>query len=282
MRATIWGCRGSLASPGPDTVRFGGQTSCVALGPVDDGELVVLDAGTGIRSLGLELRERHPRRIDLLITHLHTDHIEGLRFFDPLWDPSVRVTVWGPPSPLRSLRDRIAPFFAPPFFPVHLTDIPSRPEFRDAPSEPWPIGPFRVTASLIKHPGPTVGYRVELDGRVLAYLPDHEPALGTDLVGSRTEWISGFAIARRADLLLHDGQYTEREYEARVGWGHSSTDDAVAFARRVGAGRLVLFHHDPMHGDEALDGILAHARADGDGRPREILLARDGMVLDVS
>ena len=249
MRLTVWGCRGTLASPGPETVRYGGQTSCIAV-HLDDGTLVILDAGTGIRPFGMSLRGTHPRRVDVLITHLHTDHIEGLRFFPPFWDPSVEFRVWGPPAPLRSLEERVAPFFAPPFFPVHLRNVPSRPEFRDTPPGSWEIGSALVSAELIKHPGPAVGYRIEDAGRVLAYLPDHEPALGADLAAIQPEWISGLGLARGADLLVHDSQYTEAEYGECVGWGHSTPAHALTFAERSGAQRLALFHHDPLHSDD--------------------------------
>lgn len=259
MRATIWGCRGTLASPGPETVRYGGQTSCIAV-HLDDGSLVILDAGTGIRPLGMSLEGSHPRRVDLLITHLHTDHIEGLRFFSPFWDPTVEFRIWGPPAPLRSVEERIAPFFSPPFFPVHLRNVPSRPEFRDTPSGPWAIGSAVVSAELVKHPGPAVGYRIDEAGRTLAYLPDHEPGLGADLTAVEPEWISGLELARRADLLVHDAQYTQAEYDSRVGWGHSSTADAVTFAKRAGARRLVLFHHDPLHTDDHLEAMLTEAK----------------------
>ena len=280
MKVTIWGCRGSLASPGPETVRFGGQTSCVTV-HLSDGSLLILDAGTGIRRLGMALGHDHPERIDLFITHLHTDHIEGLRFFDPIWDPSVELNVWGPPSPIRELRSRIAPYFAPPFFPVHLRNIPSHPEFRDTPTTTWRIGSAAVTAQLVKHPGPTVGYRVEENGAALAYLPDHEPALGSDLSTVEAEWISGIALAEGAAVLLHDAQYTQEEYGERVGWGHSSTEDVVTFARRAGSRRLVLFHHDPLHTDEQLERILARANeatASGDG---QVELAREGMTFEL-
>jgi phosphoribosyl 1,2-cyclic phosphodiesterase len=259
MRATIWGCRGTIASPGPETVRYGGQTSCIAV-DLADGSLVILDAGTGIRSLGAFLDGSHPRRVDLLITHLHTDHIEGLRFFPPFWDPSVEFHIWGPPAPLRSLEQRIAPFFAPPFFPVHLRNVPSRPEFRDTPSEPWQIGSAVVSAALVKHPGPAVGYRIEEDGQSIAYLPDHEPGLGSDLASVEPEWISGLELARQADVLVHDAQYTQAEYSDRVGWGHSTTADAMTFAKRAEAQHLVLFHHDPMHTDGDLEAMLADAQ----------------------
>ena len=280
MKVRVWGCRGSLASPGPETVRFGGQTSCVSV-QLSDGSLLILDAGTGIRPLGMALGGDHPERIDVFITHLHTDHIEGLRFFDPIWDPSVELNVWGPPSPIRGLRSRIAPYFAPPFFPVHLRSIPSHPEFRDTPTRTWRIGSAAVTAQLIKHPGPTVGYRVEENGHALAYLPDHEPALGSDLSTVGTEWISGFALAEGSTVLLHDAQYTKAEYDERVGWGHSSTEDAVTFGRRAGAERLVLFHHDPLHTDGQLEGVLARAKELGASGPDEVELAREGMTFEL-
>jgi phosphoribosyl 1,2-cyclic phosphodiesterase len=281
MRATIWGCRGTLASPGPETVRYGGQTACIVV-ELDDGSVLILDAGTGIRPFGMSLDGASPRRVDLLITHLHTDHIEGLRFFSPFWDPAVEFRIWGPPAPLKGLEQRMGPFFAPPFFPVHLRDVPSRPDFRDAPSEPWTIGSATVTAELIKHPGPSVGYRIEDGGRTLAYLPDHEPGLGADLSSIGSRWISGFGLARNADLLVHDGQYTSAEYENRVGWGHSSTAEAVTFAQRAGARRLVLFHHDPLHTDDQLEAMLDEVRTMPAAGSVGVELAFEGETFDLS
>ena len=281
MRLTIWGCRGSVPTPGADTVTYGGNTSCVEVA-VDDGAAIVLDAGTGIRRLGLDLVQRGTRRIHLCLTHLHLDHLEGLRFFAPLWDERVVLDVWGPPSHLLSLRERIARSFSPPLFPVDLRDVPAEVTFHDVPSEPWSIDGVRFEAGVVLHPGPTVGYRIETAGASVAYIPDHEPALAGTIAGKPIDWISGASLASGVDALLHDAQYFEDEYEARIGWGHSSVADAVAFARAVGAVRLVLFHHEPRHGDALLEDLEDRARdlaGDGGGPPPT--LAHEGMVLDL-
>ena len=281
MRLKIWGCRGSVATPGPETVRYGGNTSCVEV--VLDGadSILVLDAGTGIRELGEELEGRGARRIHLCLTHLHLDHLEGLRFFAPLWNPDVSVEIWGPPSPILSLQDRIARYFSPPLFPVDLRDVPAALSFHDVPKESWSIDGARLTADLVVHPGPTVGYRLETAQGSVAYIPDHEPALAGAIASNPTDWISGASLALGADALLHDAQYSEDEYADRIGWGHSSVADAVAFTRAVGAHRLVLFHHEPSHNDDELERLEARARAlaDADGAPAE--LAHEGMVVEV-
>jgi phosphoribosyl 1,2-cyclic phosphodiesterase len=280
VRAQIWGCRGSLATPGRETVRYGGNTSCVEL-RAGDGTLIVLDAGTGIRPLGRALAVEAPATIHLLLTHLHLDHIEGFPFFAPVWRPETELHVWGPPSPVRSLEERIARYVSPPLFPRQLADVPARLRFHDVPDEEWAIGGVSVLAHLISHPGPTVGYRLSENGRSLAYIPDHEPALGVDdLTAISPEWVSGYALAVGVDVLLHDAQYSAEEYSARVGWGHSKVDDAVTFALCAGAGRLVLFHHDPLHTDSDLDALLASAvRLWGeDGAPT---LAHEGLMIDV-
>jgi phosphoribosyl 1,2-cyclic phosphodiesterase len=281
VRLKIWGCRGSLATPGPETVRYGGNTSCIEVMLEDDDAILVLDAGTGIRQLGDELERRDVRKIHLCLTHLHLDHLEGLRFFAPLWNPDVSVEIWGPPSPLHSLRDRIARYFSPPLFPVDLRDVPAAMSFHDVPKESWSIDGARLTADLVVHPGPTIGYRLETSQGSVAYIPDHEPALAGAIGSNSTDWISGSSLAQGVDALLHDAQYFEDEYADRVGWGHSSVADAVAFTRAVGAHRLVLFHHEPSHTDDELERLEAHARglADEDHPPPQ--LAHEGMVVEV-
>jgi len=279
VRATIWGCRGSIPTPGPETVRYGGNTSCLEVVLSDDCVLV-FDAGTGIRPLGLDLQRRGTRRLHLLLTHLHLDHLEGLRFFEPLWDDGVKIDIWGPPSPVLSLRDRIARAFSPPLFPVDLGDVPAGVRFHDVPREPWPIGDASLTATFVVHPGPTVGYRIESEGATLAYIPDHEPAFAGQIAARSADWISGFGLAADADVLFHDAQYSEEEYVDRVGWGHSSVADAVAFTNAVRARRLVLFHHDPLHSDSLLEELEARARslATNGATPT---LGHEGMVLEL-
>jgi len=274
----IWGCRGSVPTPGPATVRDGGNTSCVTLRP-DDDTLLILDAGTGIRELGRHLNGGLPKDVHILLTHLHLDHIEGLRFFGPLWRPDTHLTIWGPASPVRTLRDRIRLLLSPPLFPIHLGDVPADLTFRDAEAE-MHFGPARVLSQRVQHPGPTIGYRVEVDGKALAYIPDHEPALGLDLEQVGPDWISGLELARGADWLLHDAQYFEEEYPKLVGWGHSSVAHAVTVARAAEARRLVLFHHDPGHDDADLERLEGRARELA-GEDLDVYLAREGLDLSV-
>lgn len=258
---------------------YGGNTSCIEV-VLEDGTVLVLDAGTGARALGLELASTE-EPIHLLLTHLHLDHLEGLGFFLPIWDPKCEVHIWGPPSPLRSLGERIARYLSPPLFPIHLTDIPAQLFFHDVPDEPWDIGTARISAEPVSHPGPTVGYRVQAEGVAIAYIPDHEPALGAELADLTPDWISGWGVAQDADVLLHDSQYFESEYAERVGWGHSSVAETVAFARVAGVERLILFHHDPLHTDADLLRIEARARElwGTDGEPPA--LAREGSTIGV-
>jgi phosphoribosyl 1,2-cyclic phosphodiesterase len=279
VRLKIWGCRGSVPAPGSHTAKYGGNTSCVEVA-LDDGTALVLDAGTGIRALGLDLVARRTQRIHLFLTHLHLDHLEGLRFFAPLWDERVAIEIWGPPSPVLSLRDRILRSFSPPLFPLDFRDVPARVTFHDLPGERWRNGGITLTADLVLHPGPTLGFRVETERASLAYLPDHEPALA-GIEGRSTDWISAGALASDADLVLHDSQFSEAEYDTKIGWGHSSVADAVAFCRAVGARQLVLFHHEPEHSDRELEDLEERARAlTADDREPPVL-AREGMTLEL-
>ena len=281
MRITFCGVRGSTPAPGPDFVRYGGNTSCVEV-RLDDGSVMVLDAGTGIRPLGLLLEAEDVREVHVLLSHLHMDHLQGLGFFKPLFDANVAVHIWGPSSPTRTLSDRIATYLSPPLFPVTVSQLPSKLTFHDAPEEAWTIGSGTVMAVNVAHQGPTLGFRIEDGGRSLAYIPDHEPSVGVDLRTLGPDWISGAQVAHAVDVLLHDSQYSEEEYPRHVGWGHCSIDHVVTFAQLAGVKRLVLFHHDPLHTDDQLDALGERARQLWDGAEGALDLAYEGMEIDLS
>jgi phosphoribosyl 1,2-cyclic phosphodiesterase len=257
LRIKIWGARGSVPSPGPETIRYGGNTSCVQV-TLDDGTILALDAGTGIRNLGIALTTRAPE-LHILLTHLHLDHIQGLMFFAPAFRPDTKIVIWGPAAPDASLQDRIARYISAPLSPVEMRELPCDVSFRNTPEVEWEIGSAKIRAASVAHRGPTLGYRITEGTSSLCYLPDHEPGLGAELAGLDQQWISGFELAKDASLLIHDCQYADAEYPEHVGWGHSRLTDALAFADRVAAERVLLFHHDPLHSDDRLDAFYGTA-----------------------
>jgi phosphoribosyl 1,2-cyclic phosphodiesterase len=281
VRLRIWGCRGSIPAPGQETARYGGNTSCVEL-TLSDGSTLILDAGTGIRNLGMALpRDGQPTHI--LLTHLHMDHIQGLMFFAPLFRPESEITIWGPASPEGPLQERIARYISAPLAPVEVRELPSVVTFREADALEWQLGPARIRTQPVVHRGPTLGYRIEDAGTVLCYIPDHEPGLGAPLQETEDEWISGFDLARGASLLIHDCQYTDEEYFNRIGWGHCPVSDALEFAARVRPERVLLFHHDPLHTDVFLDTLRdsVQKRWQELGREEPIELAAESTDLEL-
>ena len=258
MMVRLWGTRGSLAAPGVETARYGGNTSCVEVRGRDGGVLV-LDAGTGVRRLGAAL-PTDLRRVDILLTHLHMDHVQGLGFFDPLYRPDLDIHMWGPASPMaESARAPDALSVA-----AALPRPPARPALLAHPA-PGPLhalrdrrvhGLGRRSSAIRARRSAIASSRVPA---CVTYLPDHEPALGVANFPRAGEWTSGYALAAGADLLLHDSQYTAEEYRSRVGWGHSAIEHTVAFAELAKARHLVTFHHDPSHDDWALDQLTGYA-----------------------
>ncbi len=205
-------------------------------------------------------------------------------FFAPAFRPRSEMTIWGPAAPEASLEDRIARYISAPLSPVEVRELPGDGSFLDTPESEWEIGPATVRAASVSHRGPTLGYRVTEGDTSVCYIPDHEPALGVDLEELEPEWISGFELARDASLLIHDCQYTDEEYPDHVGWGHSSMSAALCFARRVSARRVLLFHHDPLHSDDALDRLQDRAlelwsRSGGEGTQLELAAERCEIAL---
>jgi len=259
LRVTLWGTRGSLATPGPETARYGGNTSCVAIYG-REGTVLILDAGTGIRRASKSLAPHAPR-VDVLLTHLHMDHVQGLGFFAPLYRAGCEVHIWGPASATMGLKARLNRYLSPPLFPVHLNELPCRLFLHEVPCGEVEIGEFVVSAGIVCHPGPTVGYRIaDARGTVVTYMPDHEPALG-DLKFHTLppEWVSGAALARRADALIHDSQYSSREYKNHRGWGHSALAQTMSLGTLCEIKRLITFHHDPNHNDADIDVLVREA-----------------------
>lgn len=278
MKVTLWGTRGSLATPGPETLEFGGNTSCVSIAGSED-TIIILDGGTGIRKLGQQLPESI-KHVYILLTHLHMDHVQGLPFFAPLRREGVDVHIWGPASTTMGLRSRLLRYLSPPLFPISVREILSDLHFHELPSGTIAIHEFEVTAQMIIHPNPTVGYRIKDNGRAVTYLPDHEPALGVNAFPIGEDWTSGYDLAEGADLLIHDSQYSVHEYESRVGFGHSCLTHAFRFGQLAQVKEFVPFHHDPTHTDQMLEKMIADTVADV--QPSyAVTPGKEGIVIDV-
>ena len=283
---TFWGTRGSIPTPGAHTARYGGNTPCVAVESAG-GELVILDAGTGIRALGLTLVGRHNGAVnaEILLSHAHWDHIQGLPHFKPFFAPGNRVRIWGPRQGTTSLEAILRQQMDPAVFPVPLDALSAKLTVQQVEPGEFTMGAFRVHALRLRHPGTTLGYRLTpvAGGPSMAYVTDNELGAGGSYETGAT-WARDFVtFLKGVDLLIHDAMYTPEELASHRGWGHSTFEEAVAVAAEAGVERLVLFHHEPEHGDGAIDDLLAlarqQARAGGRGRLAEVLAAQEGMKL---
>jgi phosphoribosyl 1,2-cyclic phosphodiesterase len=259
VKVTFYGVRGSCPCSGDRYRRYGGNTSCLLI-EVEGDEPLILDLGTGLRSLGDDLLEQvralgAPLHATALLTHLHFDHILGLPFFGPLQDPGSRLTLHGPAQAKGTLKDALHAAVQPPVFPIHMDEFRGEMIMIDTRDEDFSIGSAKVMARAIPHSGATLGYRIESEGRSLAYLPDHQAPLDRRTISEAV-----LELCHDVDLLVHDGQYTESEYLTKADWGHSTAAFAVHVAAESRAKKLVLTHHDPSHDDRALDRILSQAR----------------------
>jgi phosphoribosyl 1,2-cyclic phosphodiesterase len=277
MNIKLWGVRGSIATTGPETEYYGGNTSCATV--AYDDYVLILDGGTGIRQLTGSFYPAN-KRIDILLTHLHLDHIQGLGFFSPLFDATKEIHIWGPASSSQTLFSRLSRYLSPPLFPVLLRDLPCKLHLHEIGTSHFEAGPFTVQSNYIIHPGPTVGYRVIDKNAVFTFIPDHEPALGDKGMIKESKWVSGYDLAEGADVLLHDSQYTMEEYTQRKGWGHSTIDDACLFGSMAEVKKILLAHHDPSHTDAFLNDMFSTFKKNAGGIP-PAELAKEGLEIEL-
>lgn len=279
MRVTFHGVRGSIPTPGPTTVRYGGNSVCVEA-RLSDGTVVVLDAGTGIRTLGKQLvGEKHSAPIHMLITHGHWDHIIGLPFFAPLYSKETHVVLHPVNERAREMTKRQIVFDGD-HFPVRFTDLPAKIEADDTDVN-LRIGSARISHIALNHPGGAVGFRIDDDdGTSLCYLTDNELSPPSGLVTTPAELAK---FAEGTSLLIHDAQYLEEDMPAKRGWGHSVVDEVLALGKQAEARRIVLHHHEPERDDDALDLVAQKAAewARVHAPAMETIVAREGQSLQL-
>jgi phosphoribosyl 1,2-cyclic phosphodiesterase len=293
-RLKLWGTRGSISVPGPGTLRYGGNTTCVEIRA--DGEIIVLDAGSGIRPLGLALEKEfsmEPIKLSLLITHAHWDHIQGLPFFAPAYEKKNEIRVRGYDGVDTSFGEIMAEPMKAPFFPIAMRELSARIDIKKLTEMAFSVGKVQVRARFVNHPGVCAGYRLFTSVGSIAFLPDHEPYRFLHSVKANhmspdqakktatEERISLVEFLKGSDILILDAQYTDAEYESHVGWGHGSVSSAVSLALDAEVRRLLLFHHDPGHDDTMVDAMVDEARRliRENGKELEVDGAREGEEL---
>ena len=281
MNVTFYGVRGSCPCSGDRYRRYGGNTSCLVI-DVEGDEPLIVDLGTGLRALGDVLHKEvralgTPLQATALLTHLHFDHILGIPFFGPLHDPGARLTVFGPGQPRSTLKEALHAAVQPPVFPIHMEQFRGELITVDLGAEDFSIGSAKVMARPVPHSGITLGFRIEAEGRSVAYMSDHQAPLDR-----RTIPEAVLELCAGVDLLIHDGQYTDDEFSDKADWGHSTAAYAVHVAAESGARRLLLSHHDPSHTDRELDRILNQARRLPEAkRVEDVSSAKESQSIDL-
>jgi len=291
MRVRFWGTRGSIAPPGPGTIYFGGNTSCVEL-TTAHGELLIFDCGTGAHRLAAELMAQGKKAINsnILIGHTHWDHIQGFPFFSPAFVKGNSVAIYGPEGSRGSLHEVLAGQMEFTYFPIELDQLPAAITYHELTEGIHTIAGARVATQFLNHPAMTLGYRVEADGVAVVYLVDHEP-FSDELwrAGAEPGLIESILhegdrrhakFMADADLLIHDAQYTPADWTAKCDWGHCTVPYALRVATTAGARTLAMFHHDPCRQDDAIDGLVAETRAAA-GDQCEVIAAREGLVIEL-
>ena len=287
MHVRFWGTRGSIAKPGPRTIRYGGNTSCVEVRSAA-GTLVVIDCGTGAHGLGKLLMETEPRplRGHMLISHTHWDHIQGWPFFAPLFVPGNEWDIYAPHGLAETVQETLAGQMQYTYFPVLLEQLSATIRYHELVEGVFAIGDIKVKTQYLNHPALTLGYRLEADGVAVVYACDHEPysrqmAIGMGEPNRQDGWHAHFLAD--ADLVIHDAQYTVGEYQEKIGWGHSTAEYAVEIGRVAGVKAVALTHHDPLRDDDGIDDLIERIRdttAGKDGAPH-VFAAAEGPVLDL-
>jgi len=279
MKIKFWGTRGSIATPGLDTVKYGGNTACVEVSDKDT--LVIFDSGTGIRPLGLDLMKRIPKgqRIHghIFISHFHLDHIQGFPFFVPVYIPGNAFTIYGCEGAGKKLENIFVGQMSPEYFPVTLKEMPAELTFTQLTTRSVNVNGWTVHPTYVNHPGLALGYRLDAGNKKVAYVTDNEPFryllrqqgnlhpiyddLDKNTVELEREDKNLAQFLEGVDVLIHDAQYTIDEYKTKLSWGHSFYEFAIELALQAGVKQLVLFHHDPMRADKQLDDIVAKCQA---------------------
>lgn len=279
MKVKLWGTRGSIPVPGAETVKYGGNTTCVEV-TFDDNTFFVIDAGIGIRKLGQSLFERKIHHVNLYITHSHWDHIQGFPFFKPAFNSKNSINIYGCPPTYRKLQDILTNQMEYEYFPVKFEDLTAEIDFTEVCLSMFVINENVFHTIQTNHPGNTTGLKIESNGKIFIFLTDNElqPPPNSH---NNTQWADFVEFCHNADVLVHDAQFTDDEIPKKLGWGHSSTGQAIRLATEAKVKSLYMTHHDPEHTDDFIDKMYeSHLQElKQQGNPLKLFMAKDGLEI---